>query len=306
MHIFKLLAISALLLATTAVARPADLPSATAAKYRSKLSPTKPKTGLKGKGKWFDRIVIINLENTDFVDAMSAPFLKKLASEGVLLDGYHAITHPSLPNYVTQIYGSDYGIKDDAVYDIEGKSLMDLLEAKGVSWKTYQEKYPGNCFVSAFTDDHLYQRKHNPFLMMNNVHKNPALCKKVVDEKQLDADIKAKQVPHVVYYTPDMNNDGHDSDVNYAGDWLETFLAPRRNVPALSDGTLFFVTFDEQEDYSGDNKVYAVMFGSPVKKRAGTKDYAKYTHYSLMRTIEDNWGLGTVGRNDTTAKPFRF
>jgi len=295
MHAFKLLALSALLFAAAAVALPAS---------RSKHSPAKPNAAVKGK--WFDRIVVINLENTDFGVAMRAPFLKTLTTQAVLLNAYYAITHPSLPNYVSQIYGSDYNLSDDSVHNIPGKSLMDLLEAGGVSWKTYQENYPGNCFTSSSTRDGLYYRKHNPFLMMNNVHNNPDLCKKVVDEKQLDADIKANQVPQVVYYTPNMNNDGHDTGVNYASDWLETFLASRRDVPALSDGTLYFVTFDEQDDYSGDNKVYSVLFGSPVKGREGTVDNTKYTHFSLTRTIEDNWSLGNLGRSDATAAPFKL
>jgi len=304
MHLFKFLAVSTLLFAA-AVALPVG-PATNPAALARKPPKRAPKNQSLVKGKWFDRIVVINLENTDFVDAMNTPFLKQLAGEGVLLNDYHALTHPSEPNYVTQIYGSFYNIQDDNVNDVDGKSLMDLLEAKGVSWKTYQEAYPGGCFVGAASKDHLYQRKHNPFLMMNNVHNNPELCKKVVDDKQLDADMQANSVPQVVYYTPDMNNDGHDTGVQYAADWLEQFLSSRRNDPALSTGTLFFVTFDEQEDYSGDNKVYAVMFGSPVKGREGKVDYGKYTHYSLMRTIEDNWSLGNVGRNDVKAKPFTF
>jgi len=236
---------------------------------------------------------------------MSVPYLKKLAGEGVLLTNYYAITHPSQPNYISQVYGSHLDIQDDNVHDIEGKSLVDLLEAKNISWKTYQEHYPGGCFADEGTADNVYKRKHNPFLMMTSVLKTE-LCKKVVDDKQLDIDMAANAVPQVVYYTPDMNHDGHDTDVQFAADWLESFLTPRRNVPALADGTLFFVTFDEQEDYGGDNKVYTVLFGQPVSKRAGTRDPRHYSHYSLLRTIEENWDLGTLGRNDTISSPFRF
>jgi phospholipase C len=257
-------------------------------------------------GKWFQRIVVVNLENTDYSDAMDVHYLQKLASEGVLLTRYSAITHPSEPNYVTQVYGSDYGIQDDDVYDIEGKSLVDLLEKGGVSWKTYQEKYPGNCFLGASTPDHLYVRKHNPFLSMNTVHQNPKLCAKVVDEKQLDNDIKNNAVPQLVYYTPDMNDDGHDTDVKYASNWLRAFFKDRLTKPNFTKDTLFFVTFDEQEDYSGNNRVYAVMFGEPVKHLKGKKDSEPYSHYSLLRTIEDNWNLGNLGRNDTKAKLIKF
>ena len=30
----------------------------------------------------------------------------------------------------------------------------------------------------------------------------------------------------------------------------------------------------------------------------------RYTHYSLLATVEDNWDLGNLGRNDATAQTF--
>jgi hypothetical protein len=37
---------------------------------------------------------------------------------------------------------------------------------------------------------------------------------------------------------------------------------------------------------------------------AGTgNDCTQYNHYSLLRTVEDNWGLGNLGRHDATATP---
>lgn len=32
-------------------------------------------------------------------------------------------------------------------------------------------------------------------------------------------------------------------------------------------------------------------------------DSTQYNHYSLLRTVEDNWGLGSLGRHDATATP---
>jgi len=286
MMFLRCLTISALLFAAAA------LP----AKNRHKVVTAAP------TGKWFDRIFVINLENTDYNDAAATPFFKTLSAEGVSLSKYYALTHPSQPNYIAQIYGSNGGISGDSSRDVSGKSLVDLMEAKGISWKSYQEQYPGNCFTSSSSSDGLYVRKHNPFISMTAVQKTD-LCKNIVSGKQLDADIKANQVPQLVYYTPNMNNDGHDTSVSYAADWLSKFLVSVRSSPSLTSGTLFFVTFDESEDYGNDNQVYTVMFGDPVKGRAGTTDTTRYNHYSLLRTIEDNWELGNLGRNDASAKP---
>lgn len=276
--------------------------SPTGPKYRAPKGPSNAPV----KGRWFDRIVVINLENTDYGDAENQHYLKMLARQGVKLTNYHAVTHPSQPNYVTQVYGDSYNIKDDAITNIPGKSLVDLLEAKGVSWKSYQEQYPGQCFVEKYSSDHLYVRKHNPFMSMVSVNSNPKLCAKVVDEKQLDKDIASNTVPQLVYYTPNMNNDGHDTGLDYATDWLQKFLEPRRNNPKFTKNTLIFITFDEQEDYDGDNHVYAVMLGPVVESWRGRKDSQRYSHYSLLRTIEDNWNLGSLGRNDKSAVTFKF
>jgi hypothetical protein len=63
-------------------------------------------------------------------------------------------------------------------------------------------------------------------------------------------------------------------------------------------GTLVVVTFDENAG-SGDNHIYTVLVGSMVEP--GTVNPAAYDHYSLLRTIEDNFGVGTLGREDARA-----
>jgi hypothetical protein len=39
---------------------------------------------------------------------------------------------------------------------------------------------------------------------------------------------------------------------------------------------------------------------------AGSKDNNPYTHYSLLATVEQNWGLPNLGRNDATASVYQF
>jgi len=281
-----------LLFLTTVYAAPVEDNAADTTEKVRRLAP----------GKWFDRIVVINLENTNDEDALSKPYLASFKRSGVYLSNYYAITHPSQPNYISQIYG-DTGTSGNNDVSLSGKSLVDLMEAKNVTWKSYQENYPGGCFLSDSNDD-LYRRKHNPFVSMSVVTRSSTLCAKNVNSRQLDTDIAANNVPQLVYYTPNMDNDGHDTGVGYASQWLESFLKPRLTKPALTTRTLFVITFDEEEDYFGDNKVYTVLYGDVVKAKAGTTDSTRYSHYSLLRTIEDNWELGTLGKKDRDARPF--
>jgi hypothetical protein len=54
------------------------------------------------------------------------------------------------------------------------------------------------------------------------------------------------------------------------------------------------VTFDEGD--SGDN-VVACVFAGPAA-RAQFVSGAAYTHYSLLRTVEEAWGLAPLTKED--------
>ncbi|KAI8868676.1 phosphoesterase-domain-containing protein [Ramicandelaber brevisporus] len=247
-------------------------------------------------GKHFNRVFIVIFENTSFDEVYNDPYFKQLADQGLLLTNFYAITHPSQPNYIALTYGSTGGVTSDSNYNISGKSIVDLLEAKGVSWKAYQEKYPGGC--SKTSSSSTYRRKHNPFISYVNVQNNAAWCAKIVNSNQLSTDLANNAVPQFSFYTPDMNNDAHDTDIPYASNWLQGFLPSLLNDPNLSQDTAFVLTFDE-DDKSQGNQIYTAILGKGVTP--GTTDDTQYTHYSLLRTIEDNFELGNLGRNDASA-----
>lgn len=81
----------------------------------------------------FERVFIIVLENTDFDRALEAPFLRHLTMLGAQFTNFHAITHPSYPNYLAMATGSSLNVRNDAQQDLDFTSLVDLLEAAGVS-----------------------------------------------------------------------------------------------------------------------------------------------------------------------------
>ena len=69
-----------------------------------------------------------------------------------------------------------------------------------------------------------------------------------------------------------------------------------------SERTLIQITFDENESYSIQNTVYTVLLGGAVPQNLrGTNDSTFYTHYSMMSSVQNNWGLGNLGRGDTNA-----
>jgi len=250
----------------------------------------------------FDKIFVILLENQSFSTVTTDPLMQALAAKGMLLTDYFAVQHPSQPNYLAIVSGN-YWTTSDTSLNIDGKCLVDLLEEQGISWKVYQEDYPGGC-VTSDSIDNLYYRKHNPVISFTNVQTTPAWCANIVNASQLDADISGDAVPEYSFYTPNINNDGHNTGLSYAANWLTGFLSARLTQNNFySPGMLIVITFDEGEDGS-TNQVWTLLLGQMLQ--AGIQDDTYYTHYSLLSTVEANWQLGNLGRNDVTASRLAF
>ena len=248
-------------------------------------------------GPAFKRIFIVLFENVAVQDALKQPFMKQLVSQGGYLSNFFAETHPSEPNYVALVSGSTYGISDDGTYNLPDQHIGDLLEAKGHSWKSYLEDYPGNCFAGSSSGE--YVRKHSPFISFTNVSGNKTRCNAhLVNSSALDTDIQNGTLPDYAFYAPGLKNDGHDTDIQFADQWLSSTFGPRLNDPKFIDGTLFVVTFDEDDGGAG-NQIYTVMVGAGVK--LGTTSSAIYNHYSILRLVENNFSLGNLGTGDVTA-----
>ncbi|CAJ0836414.1 4787_t:CDS:2 [Entrophospora sp. SA101] len=64
-------------------------------------------------GKYFDRVITIVLENTDYTEAIKDKYLSYLANQGILLSNFHGVWHPSQPNYIAMIRGSKGGVVVD-------------------------------------------------------------------------------------------------------------------------------------------------------------------------------------------------
>ncbi|KAJ3076242.1 hypothetical protein HDU98_004855 [Podochytrium sp. JEL0797] len=246
--------------------------------------------------------MVIVLENEDAQAVLADPYLGgNLASRGYLMTNYNGVAHPSQPNYIAMVSGSTNGCTNDNNINIKTKSVADLLEAKGLSWKNYAEGYPGSCSLgSSYTT---YYRKHVPFISFTNIQTQATRCAKIVPASQLTKDIASGTLPTYMFYTPDINNDGHDTDIPTSSAWLKGFLEPLLVNPLFSK-TLFHIVYDESHTTS-PNKIYSLFIGAGIKG-AGVADNNAYTHYSGLATVEQIFGLGNLGLNDATAKTIPF
>ncbi|CZT04846.1 related to phosphate-repressible acid phosphatase precursor [Rhynchosporium graminicola] len=261
-------------------------------------------------GKTFDRFVTIWFENTDYSMAAGDPNFQYLAKLGITLTSYVAITHPSQPNYVAAVGGSTHGIK-----------------AKGVSWGVYGEDSPYSGFQGNYVNQENGKndvRKHNPVISYDSVTTNTDRLAQTKNFTMFDQDLAKNNLPQWMFITPNMTNDGHDSSVTVAGNFVRSFVEPLLSNPHFMKRTLVlisktnpfssprledladkFAAFDETESYSSDNKVFSLLLGDVVPASAhGTTSSSSYNHYSQMATVEQNWDLENLGLGDKDAAAF--
>jgi len=256
-----------------------------------------------------DKMFQIWYENAIWSDVLADPVFYGLSKQGQYLANFFAITHPSQPNYLAAVAGDTEGITGDGPILVDGIELVDLLEAKGISWKIYAEDYPGNCYTGEYSPQGAYVAKHNPFISFKDIIDNPARCAKIVNSDQLAIDVAADNLAQYSWYIPNTLNDGHDTNISYAGMWTQGFLPPLLSNPSFMKGMLVVLTYDEAEYVNGSNgltnQIYTVLLGGPgVPVTVGLSDYTLYSHYSLLKTSLVNWNLGSLRRYDQIATPF--
>ena len=115
----------------------------------------------------------------------------------------------------------------------------------------------------------------------------------------LDEDLKSvRSLPDYVFITPDMCSDTHDCPVRTGDDWLSRQVPKILASPAFTTkNSLLVVTYDEG---SRDQQPGRHGLRRPAARTGYTSD-TRFTHYSLLRTIEDAWGLDPLTDNDRNA-----
>ncbi|MFE4951857.1 alkaline phosphatase family protein [Leifsonia sp. NPDC056665] len=250
-------------------------------------------------------IVVIVDENKpagSVIGDPQAPYLTSLAQAGALATAYSAITHPSLPNYLALTSGTTAGITTDCNPPggsclVTGPNLAEELDRAGRSWRMYAESMPSPCTTA---NTSVYAVKHNPFLYFPGVTDSSSYCAAHdVPYSRFAGDL-ASALPAFSFISPNLCDDMHDCSVAAGDAWLRANVPPILASPAFTtQRSLLVVTFDEGD--ASDNVVACVFAGSAA--RAHTVVATPFTHYSLLRTIEEAWGLPPLTNQDAAAAP---
>lgn len=242
-------------------------------------------------------IVICVLENhkyKDIIGSKNAPYINSLADSGTLFGNYYALTHPSQPNYLLMFSGDAQGVINSTPpkgFPFKTQNLGACLLVKGYSFKGYSEDLPkvGDTIVSSGD----YVRRHCPWVywLGKDTNQLPDTVHQPLTAFPHDYD----SLPTVSFVIPNLYNDMHNASVAVGDAWVKKNLDSFVRW-ANSHNSLFILTFDEDDD-SANNNVVAIFSGAGVKR--GFYDTTHYTHYNLLRTLEEIYSLPYAGKSDS-------
>jgi phospholipase C len=220
------------------------------------------------------------------------------------------------------------------VYPSAAKTVADQLTSAGMSWKGYMEDMGVNCRHPALGSldgtqtarrGDQYAARHNPFVYFHSLLDTGACARNDVPLTSLPGDLaSAGTTPAYSMITPNLCHDGHDGPCvdGHAGGlveanaFLSTWVPRILASPAYREGGLLAVLFDEADgtDASaccgeppfpntlnngganlgpGGGRTGAVLISPYIDP--GTIDHQPYNHFSMLRSVEDLFGLGHLG-----------
>lgn len=213
------------------------------------------------------------------------PYLASLSATYGHTTDYHALAHPSLPNYLALAGGSTFGVTDDAppaVHPLSGRSVFGQAIAAGRTAKAYVESMPSPC---AQVDSGRYAVRHNPWAYFADEPERRSCQTYDVPAGSLAAgalhdDVLAGTLPTVGWLTPDLCHDGHDCSLSVADAWLRDWLPLIMRGADYRAGRLaVIVTFDEDEG-TPENTVLTAVITPGVRQVVSA---APCSHYCWTR-----------------------
>ncbi len=180
-----------------------------------------------------------------------------------------------------------------------------------------------NTQTGTATDE--YATRHDPFAYFHSIIDDATLCNShVVNLSLLPQDLAgASTTPNYVFITPDLCDDGHDSPCanGQPGGLPQADAFLRQWVPLITGSPAFrqqngllIITFDEAATNdtssccgeiagpgsplpgitgSGGGQTGAVLLSPCIAP--GTTSTTHYNHYSMLRSVEDIFGLSHIG-----------
>jgi hypothetical protein len=165
-----------------------------------------------------EHVFVIMLENHSdqaVVGDANAPFITTLARRYGHAKRYYGVTHTSLPNYITLTSGSNWWVNDDDPNNrFPHRSLVDQLEAHGLSWVAYMESMPETGYLGSYWPNAktaIYVNRHNPFILYPRIRRSRDERRHMKPYTFFAGAMRREDVPNLVWISPNLCHDMHGS-----------------------------------------------------------------------------------------------
>jgi phosphatidylinositol-3-phosphatase len=240
--------------------------------------------------------MVVMMENKNYTQVIgqkkTQPFTNALANDYGLATESFAFGHPSLPNYLTLVSGSNQGVTDDndpSSHSFPGvQTIADQLSAAGYSAGAYAEDLPAD----PTTDSGEYAVRHVPWEYF------PGTAITLRDASALSADLDSASPPDFVWFTPNLIDDEHDGTVQNGDAFLQSFIPAVQSTAWYAQGGQIIIEWDESDnDNSGINGTSGgghvpTIVVSAANRSNPVKDSSPVDTAGVLRSIEDRYGLG--------------
>src|SRR3989440_1028838 len=248
----------------------------------------------------FDQLVVVLMENHDITDIYGpATYMTQLADQYAFAQHWQSITNPSQPNYIALIGGSLFGVSGDGNHpNLNHPTIVDVIENSGHTWKAFAESAGGSgCGLSPPRGE-----DHYPFLSYTTITGNSVRCANLVSGGPTEITAALNAGTNFIWFTPTDGHNMHDNSVSSGDSWLQSWVPGLLSAMAGKKAALV-IMFDE--GYAPPPWLNGGS-GDPATKTA-YKSSVSYTHYSLIKRLEDVWGGGNIGQGDVgAASPVEF
>ncbi len=185
------------------------------------------------------------------------------------------------------------------------RTLRDLLDANGVSWRYYTPSiggFAGNLW--------------NAFDSIAAVRQGPEWTTNVISpETDIFTDISRNTLPAISWVIPDLRNSDHPgTNFDSGPSWVAGVVNAIGESPAWKT-TAILIVWDDwggwydhvpppgKRQYGGLGFRFPFIAVAPYAK-AGYIAHAQYETGSIVRFVEDNWDLGRLGTTDEDSADF--
>jgi phospholipase C len=241
------------------------------------------------------------------------PYHWETAGNDVLFDRYFAsASGGSLRNHMYWMTGTagdptSESVPSNGFGDLQ--TIFDRLQGKGISWKVYIESYdPAATYRASGTTSSQVVRA--PVLAMARFLDDPRLSSHIVPLGDYYTDLAQGTLPAVSYVIPAGSSEHPPARVASGEAFVRNLITALKRSNAWSTSAFLWSYADwggwydhvappKVDRYGLGFRVPALLV-SPYAKR-GYVDGDTLDHTSVLRFIEDNWGLQALSSRDAHA-----